>query len=303
MAFSVKTNSLTALEPVGLNYGRNSITEALAGETKAFDNGLTVLKHSVLSSCRDAALSNDTCLLLTDVFPIAKAFEPQTSPTNLFGNPLFNNGFFLKRRTGEYLKIYKDNFYFGGIGNDAFINMIVFENNFVELTINNTKFLQVSQTYPYDVFASEDELDSELVYTKRFQIEYYKGLMYFKCRTPEGTRFLSCGVDRKLRAVGCMLNSTSINPYLLIPQFFSETQLRAKNNGIYDHLKTFEVKYINEITGRNEHENLTIGSKEENDTNLLITFATEEAIKAEKATANVALLKNNFTASGNYSTK
>jgi hypothetical protein len=300
MAFTLKNNSLTALSPLNLSYKYNSNSDSLAGKTKTFDNGLSVCEYVALSSCKDVALSNQNCLLLTDLISVNRAIIASKPPKSLLGNKIYNNGLLLRKSTGEYLKIYKDNFYFGGIGNVAYMNLIVIEDNIVEITIDKTKFLQVSQVYPFDVFASEEEIDSERIFTKRFHVEYYQGLIYLKCKTPDGYRFLSCGVDKKLRAVGCSLNATEINPYLFVPEFVSETTNESEE---FNYLKTFEVIYTNELNGKNEHENLTIKSKQENDTNLLISFATEEALNQKEVSTNLSILKNNFTAEGTYSTK
>ena len=161
-------------------------------------------------------------------------------------------------------------------------------------------YLQINQEYPYDIIFSEEEIDPSDFYKRRFEIDFWEDKMTIKCTTPEGSRYLSHGVDNVIRGNGLYLNKTVINSYIFTPELISSNISLVENT---DRMNAVEVFYINELTGEAEHENLTIKRKQYNDTNALLTCSLEDALKNEKAKANLALLKNNFTASGAYTTK
>lgn len=301
MSLVVKTLSLSTLDPVRLCYEFNGKQENLQGNVKIFDNDFSFAKHTILSGYKDAAFSKGSLLALTDIISLDGAIEPQTKTDEKFiGNEINNTNFKLKTAEGKIIKKFKNKLYAGGVGEDATITLVVISPNLYELKVSNTVYLQVNQEYPYDIIFSEEEIDESDYYKRRFEIDFWEDKMTIKCNTPEGPRYLSHGVDNVIRGNGVYLNKTIVNSYIFTPELISANISLVEST---DRMNPVEVFYINEITGEAEHENLTIKRKQHNETNALITCSLDDALKNEKAKANIALLKNNFTASGAYTTK
>jgi hypothetical protein len=301
MSVIVKTLSLSALDPVRLSYSFNSKQENLQSNFKVFNNDFSYVKHSALSGYKDAAFSKGNLLALTDVISFDNVLEKQgKTGTDFIGNEINNTNFKLKSKDGLIVKKNKNNLYAGGAGEEATITLVVVSSNVYELRIGNNVYLQVNQEYPYDVILTEEEIDESDFYKRRFEIDFWENKMTIKCNTPEGPRYLSYGVDRVIRGNGVYLNNTVVNSYIFTPEFVSVNRSMKES---LDRMKPVEVFYYNEFAGEVEHENLFIKTKQYNETNALISCSLEEILHTDTPNTNIALLKNNFTASGAYTTK
>lgn len=300
MAFITNNYLLTALEPIKLTYKYNEAEEKLSGETYSYSNGFRYVQHDALSGYKDAAFSRNSCLLLTDVKSLKQTFKVNTKKQyNFLGQELTNNSFYLKTEKGQYVCVYRNKFYVGGIGKKALFSLIVISPNIVELKISNSHCVLVEQTYPYELYASEEYIDSTEKHKKRFEIDYFQGTLSLKSYTQDGARFLNVGLDKQLRATGTNFNN-ALNTYYFFPEFIGITadEMRYETQHI-----TTEVNYFNEINGQREKEHLYVEEYKENDTNLLISCTTLDLSKNATALANIAILKSNYDTTGVYTTK
>lgn len=301
MSITVKNYSLSALDPVGLGYGFNNSQQLLENNFKLFNNDFSYIKHTALNGYKDVAFSKGNFLALTDIVALDKVFKKQNK-TNIqyIGKEINNTNFKLVSEEGIVIRKYKNRLYGGGVGEEATVTLVVVGENSYELKIGNNVYLQVDQEYPYDIFFTEEELNAADFYKRRFEIDFWEDKMTIKCSTPEGGRYISYGNDKILRANGVYLNNTTVNSYIFTPSFVS-ANLSLKED--LNRMKPVEVVYFNEFAGEVEHENLFVKSKQQNPTNTLLTCSIEDILNSKIPNANIALLKNNFTASGAYTTK
>lgn len=294
MGLSIHTHSLSALTPVKFTYKFNK-EEKLSENLNSFDNGFKYYKYNVFENFHDAVLSKKNCLVLTDTKSLKDVFESDSKQIDI---GTIAGCIFLKTPSGKYFTSTLNDVYVGGTGEKLFINVFPISNNVVELRVGKTKRLQVEKQYPYTVKLTSDVLYGEDLNRQRFEVEYRDGKICFRTMTQEGFRYISHGADRVVRAVGLMLNDTVVNPYLLIPDFVSESGLYYNFDA-----KSSEVKYFNELIVGSNQSNLAIREEQESNTNLLISCTTSEIALSAEASVNIALMKTNFTSSGSYSTK
>lgn len=292
----VYVHSLSALKPVKFVYKFNK-AEKFTGTLSTFKNGFEYYTHEGLDNFQDAALSNKTCLILTDNIELKTLFESDSRYINVGS---IAGCLYLKDSNNRYVTTSSGGIYVGGTGEKLFINIIPIDTNLVELKIGKDSYIHIDEEYPYTARVSKEVLDDASLYRQQFELDYKDNLIAFKTLTKEGWRYLSFGVDRVIRAVGLMLNDAIINSYLFVPDFISQDTI------YYDFdAKTSEIKYYNEITTYGNRETVNIKEEQESSTNLLISVATSELTKniTEDVPVNIALTKTNFSSSGSYTTK
>ena len=301
MAFVTNTHSLTALEPIKLKYAYNGVEEPFHSKTYTYDNGFSFVEHTALSGYGDAAFSKNSCLLLTNVKSLKETIKLNVKRNlNFVGDEITNSSFYLKNKTGEYVRIYKNKLYIGGIGKKALFNIAVMVGNTIELKTSRNHNLVFDDLYPFELQCSDVPLAPEEFYKKRFEVDYFQGKLSLKCNTSEGSRFIGAGLDKQLKATGVQLNHTVVSPYYFYPEFLNSIikELRTEKT-----LNLVEVKYFNQVETQTEKTSLDLNDIQENEANLLISSTTLDLSKNNTALANIAVLKSNFDSTGAYSTK
>lgn len=294
MGFSSSTQSLSALTPVKFTYNFNA-EEKLTGYLSLFNNGFGYYKHNAFENFRDAALSNKTCLILTENKPLKDIFDSDSEEIDI---GKIAGCVFLKNSTGKYVTGKSSNIYIGGTGERLLISIVPLYNNVVELKVGRTKYVQIDAQYPYTAKLSQEPLIDEEIDRQRFEIDYKKGLVSFKTKTAEGYRYLSYGADNVIRAVGLMLNDTIVNPYLFNLESITDNELYYNFDA-----KASEIKYYNELADFTNRYNTNIKEEQDSSTNLLMSCSTASIALSSKVSLNIALTKTNFSSSGSYSTK
>lgn len=292
MSSSLTVNSLSALQPVELEYSYNS-TEKLQFSPNVFSNRLSYYTYSAFSNIQDIAISKKNALFLTGTKSLTSVFEKPTEETTFGRVP---GTFFLDtindenlQNDGSTLSVQLSS------TKKAVVTLIPVDSDNVELYTNEGVRLVVDEYYPYDIRLSNAPLAPDQQYRTKFKFFYSNGLMSFQTTTREGPRFVSYGVDKILRAVGVMLNNAIINPYLFKPKFITNSSLVIGFDPV-----SKEVRYYNDIESFKNRKTLDIKEKSVSETNLLISCATSEFTKNKKTNINIALLRTNYTSTGTY---
>ena len=239
MSSSLTVNSLSALQPVELEYSYNA-TEKLQFSPNVFSNRLSYYTYSAFDNIQDVAISKKNALFLTGTKSLTSVFAKATEETTFGRVP---GTFFLDtinnenlQNNGTTLSVQLSS------ENKAVITLVPIDSETVELYTNEGVSLVVDEYYPYDVRLSNAPLALDQQYRKRFKFFYSNNLMSFQTITREGPRFLSYGIDKVLRAIGVMLNNAIVNPYLFRPKFITNSSLTIGFDPI-----SKEVKYYNDI--------------------------------------------------------
>lgn len=293
MAFTVNSYSLSAIEPVKFIY-RYHTEEKLLGAYTSLGGDFAYYKHEALKNFKDAALSRKNFLALTDVKQIKEIFENSDETLNI--GEIAGTLYLLvgNKKVTET----DDTLYVGGTGRPVLITIVPLYDNFVELRVDRTKYVEIDQTYPYTARLTEDIVDASELQFRHFEVEYTNGLISFKVKTPEGYRFLSYGVDNVIRAVGVELNETIVNPY----RFAADYRTRSTMNYNYTPDEK-EVKYFNELSKQAHRTDLEIKTSIDSKSNLLITCPTYDLSKPNQkdVVVNITSLKTDYTPAGTFS--
>lgn len=296
MALDVKNLALSALSPVKFTYNYNS-NEELNSEYRVVDSGIRYNKQNLLQNCADGAFSQNNAIMLTELKDIKgifdKAIERKTikdipccfylsvSDTNLLeGDVVVTNT--------------NSSFYVGGKGQQVIFESIPITPGIVEIKVGS-KQLAVADSYPYDLVLLNEPLQENLT-RQRFEIEVLTKKITLKNNTPAGYRYLSYGIDRKLRFVGVQLNSTIINEYLFTPVFVSSDEVEYNFDP-----STKEVRYFNQSNNPTLLNKLIdVKSNVQLDTNLLVSCSLKDVASKNNVGVNIAITKTNFTAAGTF---
>lgn len=287
-------NSLSALNPVKLVYEFNK-AEKMTSNLNSFRNGFSYFKHDALENFQDAAFSNKTCLIVTDNIPLKSVFDDDSKKLEV---GVVAGSFYLESSSQKQLTVYKDQLFVGGIGSPLLINLIPIGDRLVELKYNKSKYIYVDDAYPYTARVSDNSLNSSEINRQRFVYDFKDGKLSFRTLTKEGWRYLSFGIDQTVRAVGLMLNETTINSYYFTPHFITQSSLVHNFDA-----NNVEVKYFNQLESDNNRETVSVKEIQTSNTNLLITCPTSEISKSTTAKVNIAITKSNFSTTGSYVTK
>jgi len=291
MVFSSSTHSLSALSPVRFNYNYNNVEELNYSEVE-YSNGLGHVVYELFKNARDVALSKKNFLCLTDVKDLNTIFKDTLEE---FDIGRINGSFLLKTQDGRYLKHFDDKICVGGTGVNLVVSIVPIGNNVVELYIDDQTRLETNVDYPYTIFPSQIILTSDKQYRQQYELDYFDGKITLKAKTAEGYRYVSYGTDKILRAVGVMMDFTTVNPYIFIPEFIT-----TSNVVVGFEPKTTEVQYYNELKTFKDRYTLNIKTEKYSNTNLLVTCASNDIVSTSEANINVALLKTNYTSTGTY---
>lgn len=297
MNVRIQSTALSALNPIEVSYFFNS-QELLEGSYRLYSNGLRSYDYKVFKNFEDAAISKKTVLVLTNIKDLKEVFKtPFTSANigNISGNcylQAMNNAII----DGDVdIRLYKNDLWVGGRGERAVFTITPIERNVVELKVKNL-YLQVDENYPYDIKLSPTALPDYQRHRQRFTIEFSGNLICFKHKTKENFfRALSYNkTDRKLKCVGLQLNKAVINDYLFAPTFVTSTRFTYGYNPSIQ-----EVRYFNFIDSGIKQKSADILEKTQSNTNLLVTIPISNLLNTT-ATANMSILKTNFSAAGAF---
>jgi hypothetical protein len=291
MVFSSTTHSLSALHPAKFNYNYNNV-EKLKYSGVQYSSGLGHLMYDLFKNAKDIAISKKNLLCLTEVKDLTNVFDDVMEEYDI---GRINGAFLLKTQDGRYLKHFNNTICVGGAGSNMVVSIVPIGDDIVELYIDDQTRLEVDTKYPYTVFPSRVILSPTKQYRQQFELDYFDGKITLKAKTADGYRFLSYGVDRTLRAVGVMLDYTSINPYIFVPEFITPSNIVVGFEP-----KTTEVQYFNELETFKDRYNLNIKSEKYSDTNLLATCTLNDVVDNDNSNINIALLKTNYTSTGTY---
>lgn len=292
MSFSVNLLSLTALNPVEFTYeyGRN---EVLAKESKFYTNGVAYNKYTIFNDFKDSVLSKKNGLVLTDVKDLNTIFDQQDTSLSL---GTFTGSMYLQGQNNKYISFYNKQIVLGGVGPKLLFTIVPVDNTYIQIKTSTTEYIQVDEEYPYTARVSEETLPENQAYRRKFIMEYGNGQVSFKIQTKDGSRFLSYGADRILRAVGLELNETVVNPYRFKVELVSSDTLS------YDFIPSIkEIKYFNDFASLKDRKTVALKDIETRDTNLLVSYPTKQAALSGKANINISILKTNVDANGVYS--
>ena len=288
--------SLSAFDPIKLAY-KYSTTGDLKADYKEFKSGMRYYEHNALKRFADISLSNESALILTDTLSLNSIFQEQQK--NLPINEITGMFILSIKDTAVFggnnsIKYFNGQFCVGGKGEDVIFNIVPATDNKVYLRVNY-KRVQVSHHYPYEVYLSDDQLPDEESNREMFEVSFRRKKFIIKTRTREGTRFLSFGSDRILRAVGLELNKSIINPYHFDVQFLGFSSFKYGSD--YD---AKEVKYYNTNESLLEKKALNIKAYKGQHTNILFDFPIINTQTTTNVGVNMAILKTNFTSTGTF---
>lgn len=286
-------NSLTALQPIRLNYTYNS-TEPLQQETQEFNNGLRLLKLNGTKRYQDVSFNNETCLVLTSAVSLSSLITPRP-----FNGLVFGTIYLQPRNTNIYYLQYNSNTNTVGLaltGSLFYIKPIP-ETNEVEIIVDK-KFLQVSETYPYTVTFNSNPLLGDETYRQRFIYTIHNNTISFRTLTNTGYRYLTLSTDGLMRATGIVLNEAVVSDYVFkfIPVAFSANEYGFIPNNEF-------VTYFFDFENATNNRTLEINKKFTNiPTNFLISFPFTEVLDQSETTINIANLKTIATPAGGLAT-
>ena len=289
---SVNIHPLSALNPVKFTYKYNS-EEKLAGTANMYQGGFAYNEYELFRNYKDAVMSKQNCLVLSDVKPLSAVFVE--SPRDLSVGTIAGS-MFLKTQQGQYVTTTENQLFVGGSGERLFLRVLPSGNDTVELKATDTHYLQIDTSYPYTVRLSEEILGEGDTYRREFKIDYAQGKVSFKNQTAEGFRYLSfSGIDKVVRAVGVELNDTVVNPYRWTAELVSSDSLLYDFNPRQD-----EVKYYNDLVLAKDRKTLNIKQVKQRDTNYIVTCPTSNIPLSGDVVVNIASAKTNFSSSNTY---
>jgi hypothetical protein len=294
MEFTVHKQPLSALHPVKFTYSYNS-EETLDGELNSYNGDFSFYTHQLLSDFKDASLSKQTCVVLTDTKSLNSVFKKSITPISI---ETTSGSVYLKTEAGLYWKIKEKNIFIGGTGDKLIVTVVQIRDNIVELHVGRKgQYLKIDNEYPYTLSISDISLTEENSSIKRFELDYKNKKLTLKAFTPEGRRFLSYGKDKVVRAVGLELNDVVINPYVFEVDFVTAPYMVYNTDS-----DAKEIKYFNELTSVASRSSLDIKSIIKNDTHLLVSCPTKDLSQSSLSSVkvNIAMMKTNFSSSGSF---
>lgn len=306
MAFTVKTHSLSSIDPIKFVYEYNDNKENLSNAYIPINNNFGYIKHKALINFKDSALSKKNCIFLTTSQSMSSVFANQAQ--KIVKRDLTNstNTVVLKNNNKELIEA-NGFLYRGGPGgcgiskNKLLITIVPIEEGYVELRIGKNGYIVVDRVYPYTARVTYDVMDSSQHYTRRFKIEQSssKNQISLAFNTIEGFRYLAFGYDGVLRAIGLIMNNVIVNSYYF--DFDMLTNATNTTESFYDYIpQNPEVKYFNGLLDTTNRSNLNIKLQKDVETNLLITCPTYEMAKKPEVNVNIALLRTNYSAEGSF---
>lgn len=284
--------SLSSLSPVELKY-EYFREEALQGNTITYQDGLSFYELRGLKNFQDVTINRGSVLVLTSPIKLSEIFQ-STNEVKLGKLP---GSFQLQPRDFfDYYVVYRDrtnSFTLLPQAPSIFSVQPINGTNEVELFVDN-KYVQVESEYPYKVYLSDRSLDFKQINRQRFEIVYQNDFITIKTKTNTGHRYLAFNNDNVLRAVGVILNNTSVNDYVFKCTPISQSVLNQGFTSTNDW-----VTYYFDVEDGSKNKTVTINKTFTSvPTNLLINFSANTGAKEGIANINIANLKTALTPSG-----
>jgi len=292
---SIIYKSLSSLSPVELKYEYHR-NENLRGKTITHRDGFSFFELDGLNSYQDVTINKDSAFILTSATDISNFF---TSINTVTLGKLPGSFKLQPRNSTTYFVTYNDstNIFAQALSPSSVFSIgqprEKYNTGEVELYVNN-KYVQVESEYPYKVYLNERALDPEDIHRQRFEVVYNDGLITFKTKTNTGYRYLAFNNDNVLRAVGLVLNNTTINDYVF--KCISITQPILKQGFIPSNdWVTYYFSYENPLLNKTVSINKVFTTTP---TNFLVDFPIKNSAEQGIANINIANLKTSVTPSG-----
>ena len=296
MSITTKHQSLSALVPVQIEYQYDN-AQKLKTSYSLYSHGVRSYNHELFKNFSDAAISKKTALILTSVKDLKQVFEDpiQIKKVGLIAGNCFLNAVNTPVLIGDTrLKLYNNQLYVGGKGEEVSIQIIPIKENIVRLKVKEFN-LQVNENYPYDIVLSPNSLAISDKSREEFYVDFYSNSITFKTQTKDGWRYVSYDWKNKnLKCVGVHLNSTTLNHYSFIPTFITQPRLQIGFDPT-----VHEIKYFNEVSDGYRQKTVELLSAIQMDTSLLVSLPSAKLTKNESK-ANISLLKTNFSNQGAF---
>jgi hypothetical protein len=296
MSSSTSFNSLSGVVSSQLNY-TYKVSEELGEDSIYFSNGLAYNKYALLSNLKDAAISKNNIVFLTDSVELSSCFKETQSLLTFATMPSL-----------LYLKQANGSLYIGLNGNDAVgktledkipLFVVLVEPNKVELRTSKYERLEVSKSYPYKVYKATKATTDEQLSRQRFEIDVADKKLTIKATTADGFRFLAFDCFSNLTATGLAMNNVSVNDYLFEAEPISRSELMR---GMSFDME--QIKYFNQFESFGNKKNVFIQDSEKASTHWLVTTTLEQLVNnTENVNVNIMPLKTNFTPAGTFLTK
>lgn len=296
MSILTKHQTLSALTPIQIEYEYEN-AQKLKGSYSIYTHGIRSYNYELFKNFSDAAISKKTALILTSIKDLKQVFqEPfENKKVGLIAGNCFLDAVNNLSLIGDTrVKLFNDQLYIGGRGEEVPIQIIPIEPNIVRLKVKQFN-LQVSENYPFDIVLSPTSLPDNESYRERFYVEFYNNSIMFKSQTKDGLRYLSYDFRTKtLKCIGVHLNATTINSYSFIPTFLTQSALQIGFDPT-----VHEIKYYNDVDNGIKQKTVELLSAVQMDTSLLVSLPSTK-LASSQAKANISLLKTNYSNQGSF---
>jgi hypothetical protein len=286
---TITYKSLTALQPVELHY--NFYTdESLTKSVEGYEEGYNFSTIEGLNNFQDIAINKNTCFILTSAVLLSSIFTKQK-----------------EIQTGQIpatinLQLLNSTTYYLGynINEDSVISTYTTPQNFFIIPVNDQEVeikvgnfnLEVSDTYPHKVYASNLILTSDQIRRRRFKYQYQNNQIALIAQTQYGDRYLALGNDNILRATGIVLGNNLVNNYLF--KVINVTTESINYNFKPDNTWT---TYFFDFANQTNNTDISINREVNNiHTNFLLSFSVGKP--TNHASVNIANLKTGLTPTG-----
>lgn len=286
---SITYKSLSSLRPIELKYSFYR-DENLNNTLTSLQNGLTLLTNNSFIGFRDTTINRESAFVLTDAVDLHQAFASPIGKT--FGE--VPGTVTIEPRTAvNYYAAYNSTTNNITLSTTADKFNVIPTNikNVVEIYVNG-RFLQVDEKYPYTITTNLYSLPEESIHRQRFEFVYQNNTITLKTKTKDGFRYIAFGEDNILRATGLLLNDLIFNDYV-----FNVVVTNNSSSINFNPTNTW-VTYYQDLYSEANNKNVKIKDDYNVQTNLLVNFEIDNAVKQGKAYLNIANLKTGVTPFG-----
>lgn len=282
-------STLKQVPLVPSNWGQN---DSFKKSPLVFSGGFKLEDYHVLRGAEDVRISNKTFVVVTPSMDVDDVYEKKTSVSTFLLNL---KRFGLVTSSGQTIRHMSDRVYVGGKGTSLFLVPDPYTSTQMYLKPSTESFLEVSSEYPYNINVTYGPIAPAELHRRLFEVEFSNSTLVIRVRTNEGYRYLAPNIDGRLRATGLILVDTKLNDYHFKP-IFDEKNVHELGADF----TTKEIKYFNNFESSEQSRSAELRTVREKNTNLMLTAPIEPALNNQKAEADVAILKSNFSPAGSY---
>lgn len=298
MPVRAQINSLKDLNTVSFAYKGTleAQPQTFKGYVFDYENSIPFSYNDSTKDLVDVIVSKDTFVGLT---PVKKLKEIFTDTTTVLEFGSYVTCFYLapQNKIQNRLKNFNNKLYAGGIGVDALLTVVPYDEEWQELKLDADTFLQISKTFPYHASFSKIPLPEGEVYRKLFKVTYNNNYITIKTKTLDGMRYLSLDINNNIGAFGLFFNEVDISPILFKPTFVSKPTFEVGYIPFsveVQYHNSFDQKYIRDVS---------LKQYLEADTHHLLTCPLDDIVLNKTPYVNVAQLRTNFNESGTFKPK